>query len=163
MTESSFPVTVEVRRPDGTTERVRVGTAVKADDGFVLRLGELSIGSTADAPRAAPAYRASAPSAGGGDAGGVVFPPYGRAKGQPVVGASTQDLEFYAGGCRRSLGDPAKSRWHDKERALLAVIEAELARQAGGGGSVGGGGGGRSSAPRDEDGPPPMTDDDIPF
>ena len=65
--------------------------------------------------------------------GGLVFPPYGRRKGAPVVGASMGDLEFYASGCRRTLGDPAKSRWHDKERQLLAAIEAEIGRQSGAG------------------------------
>jgi len=58
---------------------------------------------------------------------GAVFPNYGRSKGMPVAGASVQDLEFYANGCRRSLADESKARWHDKERALLAAIEAELA------------------------------------
>lgn len=57
---------------------------------------------------------------------GAVFPNYGRSKGQPVRGASVQDLEFYAKGCRRTLADESKSRWHDKERQLLAAIEAEL-------------------------------------
>src|SRR6185369_8342952 len=77
----------------------------------------------------------------------MVFPPYGRSKGAPIAGASQQDLEFYANGCHRTLNDPAKSRWHDKERQLLAAIEAELARQgvsggSGGGAPAGGGGGG---------------------
>ena len=63
--------------------------------------------------------------------GGPVFPPYGRSKGAPVFGASAQDLEFYASGCRRSLGDASKSRFHDKERALLGAIEAELQRAHG--------------------------------
>jgi hypothetical protein len=62
------------------------------------------------------------PSAGSG----VVFPNYGRSKGLPVAGASKGDLEFYRGGCLRTLGDPSKSRWHDKERALLAAIDLEL-------------------------------------
>ena len=35
---------------------------------------------------------------------------------------------------RRTLADPGKARFHDKERALLAVIEAEQARQGGAGG-----------------------------
>lgn len=60
--------------------------------------------------------------------GGAVFPPYGRSKGQPVAGASRQDLDFYRAGCLRTLADPSKERFHAKERALLAVIEAELAR-----------------------------------
>ena len=41
------------------------------------------------------------------------------------------DLEYYAAGCRRSLDDPAKSRWHDTERVRLAAIEREIARQKG--------------------------------
>ena len=71
----------------------------------------------------------SARAAGGS---GAVFPNYGRSKGQPVAGASRQDLEYYAQGCRRTLADPGKARFHDKERVLLAAIEAELARQGGG-------------------------------
>ena len=51
-----------------------------------------------------------------------------------IRGASGQDLEFYATGARRTLADPGKARFHDKERALLAAIEAEQARQGGGGG-----------------------------
>lgn len=68
---------------------------------------------------------------GTGGAGGAVFPNYGRSKGQPVKGATMGDLEFYAAGCRRSLGDPAKSKWHDRERVVLAAIEAEIAAQSG--------------------------------
>ncbi len=92
----------------------------------------------------------------------MIFPPYGRSKGQPIAGASVQDLEFYINGSRRSLDDPSKARWHDKERVLLAAMEAELARQRGGGGagtqqeSFGGG--------RDDfEEAPPFNDDDIPF
>ena len=67
---------------------------------------------------------AAAPSS----SGGLVFPPYGRSKGLPVAGASQGDLEFYRSGCERTLADPSKERFHAKERALLAAIEAELAR-----------------------------------
>jgi hypothetical protein len=154
--DQSFPVTVLVKRPDGSTESVRVGTAVRADNGFRLSLGELSIGLNADAPRSS---REAAPS---GDRG-MVFPPYGRSKGAPIAGASVQDLEYYIAGSRRSLDDPSKSRWHDKERVLLAAMEAELARQRGGGG--GEGGGGRDEPPPDDydDGAPAYAEDDIPF
>lgn len=159
MNEQSFPVTVLVKRPDGSSESVRVGTAVRVDDGFRLTLGELSIGASADPVRAP---RAAAPS---GD-GGMVFPPYGRSKGAPIAGASVQDLEFYIGGCRRTLDDPAKSRWHEKERVLLAALEAELARQRGDGGgeSDSRGDSRRRSTPADDyDAPPAHSDDDIPF
>ena len=160
VSEQSFPVTVLVRRPDGSKEAVRVGTAVRSGDGFNLVLGELSIGATPDAA-GSTARRASAP----GAEGGMVFPPYGRSKGLPVVGAAVSDLEFYLSGCQRTLNDPAKARWHEKERVLLAAIEAELARQRGGAGGDNddhdGGGGFRP--PDDDDGPPPHSDDDIPF
>lgn len=152
-----FPVTVAVTRKDGSVEQVQVGTATKTADGFSLSIGQLSIGST-PAPRAAAGAR---PAAGGGAGGGdgMIFPPYGRSKGMPVRGGSMQDLEYYANGCKRTLNDPSKSRWHDKERVLLAAIEAEIARQGGGGGGsdAGGSDGGGS------DGPPPHSDEDAPF
>jgi hypothetical protein len=157
VSDQSFPVTVLVRRPDGSTESVRVGTAVRAGNGFQLRLGELSIGTVADAPS-----RGSREAPSSGDRG-MVFPPYGRSKGAPIAGASIQDLEYYISGSRRSLDDPSKSRWHDKERVLLAAMEAELARQRGGGNSGTAMDDDRGEGPPDdyEDSAPP--DDDIPF
>lgn len=151
--DQGFPVTVAVTRSNGEVEHVRVGTAFKSGDGFTLRLGDLAIGGTPVATASAPAYAPRPSSPGASD--GMVFPPYGRSKGMPIVGATMQDLDFYANGSRRSLADPAKARWHDKERVLLAAIEAEIARQQGGGAP--------STGPAfDEDGPP-HTDDDIPF
>jgi hypothetical protein len=150
--EESFPVTVLVKRPDGSLEPVRVGTAVRAGDGFRLSLGELSIGLAADP---APARGPREGAASGGERG-LVFPPYGRSKGAPIAGASLQDLEFYIGGSRRSLDDPAKSRWHDKERVLLAAMEAEVARQNGADS-------GNDFALPEYNDAPPHSDDDIPF
>lgn len=67
------------------------------------------------------------------------LPNYGKAKGQPIVGASMGDLEYYANGCRKSIADKDKARFHDKERAMLAAIEAEIQRQNGpASGGVGG-------------------------
>ena len=154
-----FPVWVSVTRDDGRVEQVRVGSAVKAGDGFTVAFDTMMIGSTpmaASAPRAAAARPAAAPSAGGasrppaGD--GLLLPNYGRSKGMPVVGASVQDLEFYANGSRRSLSDPSKARWHDKEKQLLAAIEAEIARQRG-----------EDPPPPSDDGIPPPGDEDAPF
>lgn len=147
MSDQGYPVMVAVRRPDGRVEQVRVGTAFRNGDGFSLKLGELSIGAAPDAASAAP--RRAASSGGGGGGGGEVFPNYGRSKGAPIHGASMQDLEYYANGARRSLNDPSKSRWHDRERQLLASIEAEISRQRGGGE----GGGGEE--------PPPHGDEDF--
>lgn len=129
----SFPVFVEAGGA-----RVRVGTAFRAGDGFVLRLEGMSIEGTPVA--------ATGPSGSG--LASAVFPPYGRSKGKPVSGATTEDLEYYAAGCRRTLEDANKARWHDKERVLLAAIEAELSRQ-----------GGAATEP----GAPSLADDDIPF
>jgi hypothetical protein len=151
VSEQSFPVTVLVKRLDGSVESVRIGTAVRADDGFRLSLGELSVGPAADVGPARTLREAPA----SGDRG-LVFPPYGRSKGAPIAGASIQDLEFYISGSRRSLDDPAKSRWHDKERVLLAALETELARQRGAED------GNDSRQPEDHDAPV-YSDDDIPF
>lgn len=143
-----FPVTIAVARNDGSMEHVKVGIATRTAEGFSLSLGQLAIGST---PIAAQSM--SRASSQGGE-GGMVFPPYGRSKGMPVKGGSMQDLEYYANGCRRTLNDPGKARWHDKERALLAAIEAEIARQGGGaGGRVDDGGFGEPPPPGDEDAP----------
>jgi hypothetical protein len=142
-------VYVEVRRGDGSLEKVRVGSATKDGDGFVLRLGEMTMAMAAAPAAGARAY--SGGGGGGGDASGGVLPNYGRSKGMPIRGASMQDLEFYLNGARRTLADPGKARFHDKERQLMAQLEAELARQKG----AGGGG--------DDDGPPPPTDEDAPF
>jgi hypothetical protein len=127
---------------------VRVGYS------FRLTLGELAIGTT---PDTAPARR-PAPASSSASGEGMVFPPYGRSRGAPIAGASIQDLEFYINGSRRSLDDPSKARWHEKERVLLAAMEAELARQKGGGGGA--------KAPAGDDyydDAPPHTDDDLPF
>lgn len=78
--------------------------------------------------------------------GGAVLPNYGKSKGAPVAGASMDDLEYYATGAKRSLADASKSRWHDKERELLAAINAEIEKQ-----------GGKMRPP--DDAPPPGWDD----
>lgn len=130
MRENEMPVTVSVTRADGTVEQVQVGTAVRHGDGFSLRLAELTIGGDGGVVRSAPARRAVASAPGEAPA---VFPPYGRSRGLPIRGASAQDLDFYATGARRTLADPGKARFHDKERTLLGAIEAEQARQGGGG------------------------------
>lgn len=93
---------------------------------------------TIDAPRPAPK-----PSTGG-----ATFPGYGSMSGKALSEGSDKDLAWYAGNCRKSIADPAKAKWIDKERATLAAIEAEQARR----------GGSQSS-----DEPPPHTDEDRQF
>ena len=76
---------------------------------------------------AARAYVGTIPAAPrAADVGGAVFPKYGRSAGLPIRGATTSDLNFYRSGCERTLADPGKARWHEKERALLEAIDAEL-------------------------------------
>jgi hypothetical protein len=142
MGDLELPVTVAVERPDGAVEHVRVGTAFRHGEGFSLKLGELEIGSAK-----APEPRRRAPPSAAGD-GPTVFPPYGRSKGAPIQGASIQDLELYANGARRTLADASKARFHDKERVLLGIIEAELGRQR--------------DEPTSDGGVPPHGDDDAP-
>lgn len=84
----------------------------------------------------------------GAHRGGPTFP-FGNQKGKPIAGASRQDLEWYIGASRRTLADPAKSQYHDKERQLLAAYEAELGRASVGSGAPVAGGG--------------PSDEDIPF
>lgn len=91
----------------------------------------------ANPPRATPA-----PPANGAP---TVLPNYGRAKGQPIAGADMKTLEFYANGCRRTLGDASKEKWWPREEALLAALQDEMARQSGPG----------------DDGPPPHSDADA--
>jgi hypothetical protein len=161
-----FPVFISVTKEDGRAEQVRIGSAVRTGEGFTLSFDAMTIGGTPiSAGRAlatSPGRPAVAPAAsrggGGGGDSGMVFPNYGRSKGLPVYGASLQDLEFYANGSRRSLSDPGKARFHDKERQLLSAIEAEIARQRGGAGDDGDG----PPPPGDGDAPP-HGDDDAPF
>lgn len=166
MSDNEYPVTVAVDR-GGRVEQVRVGTAVRRGDGFELRLGALSIGAPVPAAQSGAygggAARTPAVSTPIGSSGsGMTFPNYGRSKGQPIAGATEQDLEYYAAGARRSLSDPAKSRFHDKERSLLAAIEAEMLRQRGMP-PMDGGGAAPDSLRDDLDSRPPPSDDDIPF
>ncbi len=104
---------------------------------------------------------ANAAPRGGNAAGGARFGNYGRSKGQPVAGATMQDLTYYRGGCVRTLDDPAKARFHDAERTLLAAIDAEIARQGGGERDTGFELPGER--PLDFDRRPPPDDTDVPF
>lgn len=102
----------------------RVGTAYQQQDGgFTLVLGgTLSLG-----PGQASTSRGGAPSA----TGGAVFPPFGRKKGQPIVGCDLENLEWYRGAIQRSVDDPARANFREKNQAVLDAIEAEIARQGG--------------------------------
>jgi single-strand DNA-binding protein len=108
------------------------------------------------APRAPAAPRSSAPSGGATDGDFEVR--FGRDKGKRI--SEVADLSWLRGTLERDLGDASKEKYHNKARAQMASIDAEVARRNGGGGAApapqlpaddyeleGGGGG----------------DDDIPF
>lgn len=110
-------------------------------------------------PTTAAATKAPAQSKGGQKsaprpsqgASGAVFPNYGTAKNTAVAGASVRDLEFYRGGCLKTLADPSKANWHARDQALLAAIDDELSRHSG------------NAAEAYPDEPPPPGDDDRQF
>lgn len=158
MSDPTYPVLIQTK-----SGPVRVGTLTRAEAGIFLSLGEMFLGE------AVPAARSAAPAPAARSSGPVptTFPNYGRNKNGPIAGASDEDLQYYAAGARRSIADPSKSRWHDNERALLAAIEGEMARQPGGQAQGAprpafmDAPGGAQSSFRDE--PPGPSDSDIPF
>lgn len=106
--------------------RTRIGTANQAEDGsFVIVLGGFLVVGAAEGPSRSQSN--ARPSSGGS----AVFPPYGRNKGQPIAGAQMEQLLWYAGNAVKSINDPAKSRWREKESALLEALNAEIIAQGG--------------------------------
>jgi hypothetical protein len=82
--------------------------------------------ATIPPPAPRQAARAAPPSSG------MTFPPFGNHKGEPIAGADMRTLQFYASAAQRSLDDPTKERFHNKERQLLAALNAEMARHGNG-------------------------------
>lgn len=128
--------TTNDRIADSNDKLLTAFDAIRAD---LKRRSERDLNATGQKP-------AGARGATGGN-GGTTLPNYGRRKGEAIAGCPVADLEYYANGCRRTLDDPGKSRWHNRERDVLAAIEAEIARQGGSAGATAGGAG----------------DDEIPF
>lgn len=100
MASIDLPVVVEVARPDGSQELVRIGTARREGTHFVLDLGALRIEGPSHAPEPL----------------------------QPTQGGTLEDLEYIAARARRTLDDASKSRWHAQERDLLDQVEREMSR-----------------------------------
>ncbi|MBL8954934.1 MAG: hypothetical protein JNK82_29425 [Myxococcaceae bacterium] len=116
---------IEVSRPDGSNELVRVGSARREGPRYVLDvIPEL----VAYAPRAAhtdcPLCRLSERSGGEPAGNRPRRAPPAAAPG----GGAVEELEYIAARARKTLADASKSRWHAQERALLEKVEAELAR-----------------------------------
>lgn len=106
MTSVDLPVVVEVARPDGSQELVRVGTARRDGAHFVLDFSSLRINSTEVKAATGPAPSLPLPAQGG----------------------TFEDLEYIAARARRTLADPSKARWHSQERELLNQVEHEMIR-----------------------------------
>lgn len=51
-------------------------------------------------------------------------PGYGRDKEKMLSQIDLKSLEFYEGGCLKTLADESKARFHDKEKGLLKLIRA---------------------------------------
>ena len=80
--------------------------------------------------RPAPSHGGGGQRATGGTGGGTVttFPKYGNNAGGEIRGAKAGDLEFYGSRARRGMAE--KTGWKaDNDRALVAAIDAEIARQ----------------------------------
>jgi single-strand DNA-binding protein len=71
--------------------------------------------------------------AGGKDAGDFEVR-FGRDKGKRI--SQVDDLSWLRDTLEKDLGDSSKAQYHDKCRAQIASIDAELARRAGGGRSA---------------------------
>ncbi len=103
MSSLDLAVVVEVARPDGSQELVRVGTARRDGAYFVLDLASLRISSTL----------------GSGTS---------STSSVPAQGGTIEDLEYIAARARRTLADVSKARWHNQERELLNQVESEMIR-----------------------------------
>lgn len=103
---SSLPVMVEVAKPDGSQELVRVGSARREGSHFILDLSLLRI---VGVPQP------------------VVLP------ARPPPGSTLEELEYIATRARKTLADASKARWHAQEKVLLEQVEVELSRWKNGG------------------------------
>lgn len=102
--------------------KVRIGTAIADGDGsFTLNLGGLSMGPG----------QASTSRGGAAGASGAVLPPFGRKRGQPIAGCDLENLEWYRGVVQKSVDDPDKARFRERNQEVLSAIEAEIVRQGG--------------------------------
>ena len=82
--------------------------------------------------------------------GGSPVVKFGRDKGRAL--ADVDDLTWYRAAIARSVADPDKAQYHDRNIADLAAIDDEIARRSGGG----------APAPAPAALPFP-EDDDVPF
>ncbi len=51
-------------------------------------------------------------------------PNYGKGKGMKLSQLELGQLQYYADGCMKTISNPEKAQWHEKEKRLLATIQA---------------------------------------
>lgn len=56
----------------------------------------------------------------------MVMGNFGRAAGKKMSDLSDEDLIFYRTAAKKTLGDPAKEKFHENEKKRLAIFDAEL-------------------------------------
>jgi hypothetical protein len=76
-----------------------------------------------------PAYAPPPPAARPAGAATGVTLAFGNAKGMDASMAPTADLVTYAKALEKSVADPAKAQWAQRNSQQLAVIRGELARR----------------------------------
>src|SRR5262245_43650704 len=103
---SDLQVMIEVQRPDGSQELLRVGTARRSGEFLVLDLMSLRLQAETPSQPAAPRP---------------------ALKAAPALG-SVEELEYIAARARKTLADPSKAKWHREEKDLLGRVERELDR-----------------------------------
>jgi hypothetical protein len=124
MSNLSLPVVVDVLKPDGSKERVRIGSARRDGAVFVLELAALNLARGLAPPRVPPVLRPSVstipPPA---TTTSTTPPPF-----LPPSASTVEELEGIAARARKTLADASKVRWHRQEAELLSRVEEELSR-----------------------------------
>jgi hypothetical protein len=126
MSNLSLPVVVDVLKPDGSKERVQVGSARRDGAVFVLELAALNLARGLAPPRVPPVLYPSSSTAAPAPTATTTSttpPPF-----LPTTVSTLEELEGIAARARKTLADASKVRWHRQEAELLSRVEDELAR-----------------------------------
>jgi hypothetical protein len=122
----NLPVVVDVLKPDGSSERVRIGTARRDGAVFVLELAALNLARGLTPPRIPPVLFPSSstvPPRAPATTTSATPPPF-----LPTTVSTLEELEGIAARARKTLADATKVRWHRQEAELLSRVEEELSR-----------------------------------
>jgi hypothetical protein len=123
MSNLNLPVVVDVLKPDGSSERVRIGSARRDGSVFVLELAALNLARGLAPPRVPPVLGPSVSTVPPPATTSTTPPPF-----LPTSVSTVEELEGIAARARKTLADASKVRWHRQEAELLSRVEEELAR-----------------------------------